>query len=322
MGTSLDPEFEKLKMGEWGKIITQERLHLYENYLKQPSFLDDRDGIDWTQCQEGAVLRKSHIKSLSDPQKRKLPLIHPFDQKDPEKLLKPASCLLRLGCHYRNKKGEGFLGPDNPTLIIPKHGISIVTTFEWLNIPTFLIARWNLRVHRVYDGLVWVGGPQVDPGYQGFLFCPIYNLSDRDQKLTYGRRLFTIDFSLTVPSDEKEKWEPREPRSTFTFWGLDSQKIESGPEKDFETIQKEISDYKNKIDGDIDKHKKGIQKFQDWIFVAIAIIIAVLAIISTFGLSTLNWSNINGKGTALVIVSLAFSILALLIVIFRTRKNK
>ena len=46
--------------------------------------------------------------------------------------------------------------------------------------PRFLIGRWNIRVTVAYKGLLWVGGPQVDPGWVGHLFCPIYNLSDQE----------------------------------------------------------------------------------------------------------------------------------------------
>lgn len=280
MERALDPEFEKLKKGEWGKIITAERLALYEKYLGQKEFLKDSTGIDLTQSR-GAILRRHDIESLSDPQKRQLPLIHPFDEKE---LLKSASCTLRLGCHYRVNGREGFLGPDNPTLVIPRHGIAIVTTFEWLNIPTFLIARWNLRVHRVYDGLVWVGGPQVDPGYQGFLFCPLYNLSNHDQKLTYGRRLFTIDFSLTTLCDEEEikksdGWKPKEPRDTFTFWGLDIQKIESAPKVQFEEMGNDIKDIRSEV-----------RRFQGIVFPLLAIIMMALAIIATLNATT-GWTE-------------------------------
>lgn len=282
MKKASDPEFEKLRNGEWGRIITAERLALYEKYLGQKEYLKDSTGIDLTRSQ-GATLRRRDIESLSDTQKRTLPLIHPFDSNDRDKLLKPASCTLRLGCHYRVNGEEGFLGPDNPTLVIPRHGIAIVTTFEWLNIPTFLIARWNLRVHRVYDGLVWVGGPQVDPGYQGFLFCPLYNLSNTDQKLTFGRRLFIIDFSLTTPCDDKEKeeenWKPREPRDTFTFWGLDIQRIQSAPKVQF-----------NKMENDIKGIRNEVRRLQGTVFPLLTIIIAALAIIATLN-ATRGWTE-------------------------------
>ena len=67
-----------------------------------------------------------------------------------------------------------------------------------------MIARWNIRVRHAYAGLLWVGGPQVDPGYAGYLFCPIYNLSDKPVTLYKGEPLALMDFSRTLPFDPKK----------------------------------------------------------------------------------------------------------------------
>jgi len=67
----------------------------------------------------------------------------------------------------------------------------------------------------VYKGLVWVGSLQVDPGYRGYLFCPLYNLSDKEQELTYKEPLLTIDFVRTTLLDESkgcELWKPQTDR--------------------------------------------------------------------------------------------------------------
>jgi hypothetical protein len=68
-------------------------------------------------------------------------------------------------------------------------------------LPRFMIARWNIRVKHAYAGLLWVGGPQVDPGYVGNLFCPIYNLSDRPVTLERGESLALMDFEKTTAFD-------------------------------------------------------------------------------------------------------------------------
>jgi hypothetical protein len=58
-------------------------------------------------------------------------------------------------------------------------------------------------VKHAYSGLLWVGGPQVDPGYVGHLFCPIYNLSDKEVTLHIGEAIALIDFVKTTPFDAK-----------------------------------------------------------------------------------------------------------------------
>jgi hypothetical protein len=70
--------------------------------------------------------------------------------------------------------------------------------------PKFLIARWNIRVQLAYKGLLWVGGPQVDAGYVGHLFCPVYNLSDKPVSLNYGDVIAVIDFVRTSAFHEGE----------------------------------------------------------------------------------------------------------------------
>jgi deoxycytidine triphosphate deaminase len=115
-------------------------------------------------------------------------LIDPFDRAN----LKPAAYELTVGDEYFIS-GE-FLtlesaGKENSKIIIPPFEVAVLKTTELLCLPRYLIGRWNIRVKHAYSGLLWVGGPQVDPGYVGFLFCPIYNLSDKPVTLNVGDRL-------------------------------------------------------------------------------------------------------------------------------------
>src|SRR5205814_7673725 len=105
-----------------------------------------------------------------------------------------------------------------------------VRTYERLNIPRFLIGRWNLRVDMVYRGLLWVGALQVDPGWRGYLPCPLYNMSDKPVELRYQQPVFTIDFVRTTPykkgtsKEYKMKFVPNPPIATF-----DEHMLHSGP---------------------------------------------------------------------------------------------
>lgn len=83
--------------------------------------------------------------------------------------------------------------------VIPSYQVAIVQIRETLNLPKFLIGRWNIRVKRAYEGLLWVGGAQVDPGFRGHLCCPIYNLSNKEVRLEFGDTLAMIDFVVTTP---------------------------------------------------------------------------------------------------------------------------
>jgi deoxycytidine triphosphate deaminase len=74
---------------------------------------------------------------------------------------------------------------DYEEIILKPFEVTVIETYEIINIPNNLIARWNIRVKLAYEGLIWVGGPQVDPGYKGHLYCPIYNMSDKNVTLKY-----------------------------------------------------------------------------------------------------------------------------------------
>lgn len=121
-------------------------------------------------------------------------LIDPFE---PDKL-RPASYQLTLGKEV-HIGGRHHVFRDSEPLILRPHQVAAVTTRETLRIPRFLIARWSLRVQKIYEGLLWTGGPQVDPGWVGQLYCPIYNLAERNVELCYRDGFFTIDFTRTTP---------------------------------------------------------------------------------------------------------------------------
>jgi len=108
--------------------------------------------------------------------------------------IKPAAIHLSMGERYRVGERTFFLSEKRPYLTIQPYQVVIVETLEELNMPKNLIARWNLRISYVYKGLLWVGGPQVDPGFTGHLYCPLYNLSTNPVTLEYAEPFATIDF--------------------------------------------------------------------------------------------------------------------------------
>ncbi|GAH77669.1 unnamed protein product, partial [marine sediment metagenome] len=126
-------------------VIGKERVERYLGYLDSRSELLDTRGITLTR-ENGGVLLKSDLGNLCDINKRTLPLIDPFANEN----LQTASYKLSLGNQYRLGDKADYLNDNHKVLTIAPHGIAIVTTYEWLNIPVFLIARWNLKVR---DGL-------------------------------------------------------------------------------------------------------------------------------------------------------------------------
>ena len=123
-------------------------------------------------------------------------LIKPFNPDN----LKPANYKLTIGNEYAINGVIHSLSDESGKNEIKIHPfeVAIIKTHETINMPRFLIGRWNIQVSRAYQGLIWVGGPQVDPGYVGHLFCPIYNLSDQDVPLFKGESIAVIDFVRTT----------------------------------------------------------------------------------------------------------------------------
>ncbi len=128
-------------------------------------------------------------------------LITPFNRSN----LKPAGYELTVGDEYfLSGEFHRITERDNPKITIPPFEVAVLKTGETLCIPRYLIARWNIRVRHAYSGLLWVGGPQVDPGWVGHLFCPIYNLSDRPVVLQVGEPIAVMDFVKTTFFDNRK----------------------------------------------------------------------------------------------------------------------
>ena len=160
--------------------------------------------------------------------------------------VKPASYNIRVGKNYI-KEGEsvGTLAKYQRLTIEPFE-VAIIETYEKINMPNNLIARWNIRVKLAYRGLIWVGGPQVDPGFSGYLSCPIYNLSDKEVKLRYQDDIATMDFVQTT-----------EPLADFT--GFDKEV----PNFEFYKAFKLKSVLTSKVQGKLEEMDKKMEEKQE-----------------------------------------------------------
>ena len=203
------------------------------------SSLEDDPRGQFPSRYNGAVLLADEIRyfSTSDDIPPDQRLIDPFE---PERL-RPASYQLTLG-EKAHVGGRDQLLKYSEPLVLPPHQVAVVTTNEALRIPRFLVARWSLRVQKIYEGLLWTGGPQVDPGWVGQLFCPIYNLAERHVKLYLRDAFFTIDFIRTTPLTDEYKGLSETPEFGKTWFipvrsslaDHDSNRLRSAP---YESLQ-------------------------------------------------------------------------------------
>jgi len=237
----------------------------------------------------GAVLLSDEIERYVEDYH----LIKPFDPNN----LKPASYRLTVGTRYAigGSRKELEDKPGKNEIKIPPFEVAIISTGEKIKMPRELIGRWNLRVSKVYEGLLWIGGAQVDPGYEGYLYCPIYNLSAQDVSLRLGEPFAAIDFVRTTDFIEDKSKSYAQSRQTFDDYNW---RLRSG-------LFTEVPRRMNRFENEIRKFGNIVYGSLGILLTFIAIIVALLSIV--FG----SLSKASIVFQPWVCVSLALSIIAL-----------
>lgn len=161
-----------------------------------------------------------------------------------------------------------FGAPGSPSVIkIRPFQVAVLKTREILCIPRFLIARWNIRVKHVYEGLLWVGAPQVDPGFTGYLYCPIYNLSGRDVFIRQGEALALMDFVKTTAVEENSiKYHQKTERLILEDY---VEELESG-------LFNEVKGRLDSFEDDLRANEKTVIAFASTVFGVLALGVTIL----------------------------------------------
>ena len=231
-------------------------------------------------------------------------LIEPFDPQN----LKAACYKLTIGDEYAIG-GIIHQLPDEAEkneIVIAPFEVAVIKTYETINMPRFLIGRWNIQVSKAYLGLIWVGGPQVDAGYVGNLFCPIYNLSEKSVSLFRGNPIAVIDFVPTSKFNHASKTYPFPPERVL-FEEYEPQKLVSGLVSQAKTRLDQVEnrlteiDEKtaNQINATSERSERQITSIQQRIdnfvfitFTVLAILFATLSV-SAFGRESPPWQYIG-----------------------------
>jgi len=237
-------------------------------------------------------------------------LIQPFE----DRLLRPAGYELTVGSNY-SKGGQRSALADGMSLEIDPYQVAVIETYESLNMPPFLIGRWNIRVKLAYKGLLWVGGAQVDPGFRGHLCCPIYNLSDKKVSLQFREEIAVIDFVSTTAFDkdkcERFPWERRN-MVVFSEYPL----LNSGIAAEVENFKLTIEENRVKneqqsaatqktTDEAFRDVQRRIDTFLTLVFTVVAVLFAALGVIATKGS---NEPSVLSSPVAIASVALYFAL--------------
>lgn len=248
-------------------------------------------------------------------------MIRPFDEAN----LKPANYKLTIGDQYAMDGDIGQLSdrPGEGALTIPPFQVAVIKTRETINMPKFLIARWNIRVQLAYKGLLWVGGPQVDAGYVGHLFCPVYNLSDKPVSLNYGDPIAVIDFVRTSAFQDGESllYSPVPPeRILFEDYApqkLNSAlyeiatkrlgRVEAQVEATKQSVTESLEDSQEQTVASIKETQARVDTFVLITFTVIAVLFAAVTIFAANTESKPRWNSIVFTLTFISVLALLLS---------------
>ena len=238
-------------------------------------------------------------------------MIDPFEPKN----LTAAGYELTVGDKY--SLGGVIKEPaEGEEIKIDAFQVAIVKTGETLNLPRFIIARWNIRVRWAYRGLLWVGGPQVDPGWLGHLCCPIYNLSDKAVTLRFGDPIARMDFVTTTPFNEKSaRCQYRRPPKRVLFEDYAPEELKSAL---YTEARERISDIQERTEKRLGTVEALVTNFMAASLTVVAIFIAVLTFFIAPERKTIPlWVSIH-----LLLSGLSLVFLVLIFIAVKSRREK
>lgn len=115
-----------------------------------------------------------------------------------KKGIKGASYDLLLGDEYYYDGRIKHLTDTSSFLTIEPYDYAIVSCKERARIPRDVIGKFGLTVGLFCQGIILSNGPQIDPGFNGTLFCLLFNTSNQAVHLKRGMHYATIEFNKLI----------------------------------------------------------------------------------------------------------------------------
>jgi deoxycytidine triphosphate deaminase len=201
-------------------------------------------------------------------------------------MIRPASYTLTIGPDYVDSEGKiRKMRDEQAYFYMEPNSIVYVSSAERLNLPFYIVARFNLRVKWVYKGILLGTGPQVDPGFKGNLSCPLFNLTNRAVRIKLGEMFATIDFERTSDFCGNKPWD--EVKGSFRV-GEELDEVSVGDTRYLMFKQKSFSPLKHLPDHDVLSSLAELSKdVRTWRNIGIAAVIAFLSL----ALTLLNFQN-------------------------------
>lgn len=130
-------------------------------------------------------------------------MIYPFNQN----YLKPASYGVPLGGEFvywenMDKIVEGRFeniverdSENERVFVLKKNSIVYLGLAPEFRFPSYIAARFNLKIKHIYQGLLLGTGPLIDPGFQGRIYVPLHNLTNNEYKIQIDKPLIWMEFT-------------------------------------------------------------------------------------------------------------------------------
>lgn len=112
--------------------------------------------------------------------------------------IKGASYDLSLGDEYYYDGKINRLTDSSSFLTIEPYDYAIVSCKESARIPRDIVGKFGLSVSLFCQGIILSNGPQIDPGFNGTLFCLLFNTSNQAVHLKRGMHYATIEFNKLI----------------------------------------------------------------------------------------------------------------------------
>lgn len=142
------------------------------------------------------MLSDADIRSLLES---KDIVIDPFDTA----LVRPASYDCRVGRVLL--AGRGVVDPHKEKVVLRTGDWAEIETLEVIELSTKVAATYGLRSSITRRGIIWFGGPQIDPGYRGKIFTSVFNPTSEPFEIEPNYPFCSLIF-FNLATEAKERY--------------------------------------------------------------------------------------------------------------------
>ncbi|MCF0074431.1 hypothetical protein LZD49_28360 [Dyadobacter sp. CY261] len=156
-----------------------------------------------------------------------------------ENNISTASYDLSLGDEYYYTGKIETLTDKNPFILIEPYDYAIATSKEYAKLPNNVSGKFDLKIGLFCQGVILSNGPQVDPGFEGKLFCLLFNTSNSPIAIKRGEHYATIEFHKL--SEQAEGYDGKYQSKSSIVDYLPSNTLQGG----LNELKKEVEKLKN-----------------------------------------------------------------------------